>query len=259
LNRRAGAIHASAAVGFDRAGADYERGRPGYPDEAVALLARALDIGPGRRVVDLGAGTGKLTRSLLPYGAALLAVEPVGGMREQLVRTTTGVEVIAGTAERIGIPDASADVVLVAQAFHWFQADTAAVEIHRVLVPGGGLGVIWNAWDESVAWVARVQRRVHQHVGQTPKQRTSRWREALAASRRFTELTERRIAHVLRGDRDALLARIASVSYIAALADRDRRRVLEDVGEIVAEDPQTRESDQLDMPYVTHVTWCRRR
>jgi ubiquinone/menaquinone biosynthesis C-methylase UbiE len=140
VSRDPGAVHPSAARGFDRAGADYERGRPGYPDEAVALLARELGIGPGRRVLDLAAGTGKLTRALLPYGAQLRAIEPVRGMREQLLNTTAGVEVTDGTAEQIGLPDASIDVVLVAQAFHWFDTAAAAAEIHRVLVPGGGLG-----------------------------------------------------------------------------------------------------------------------
>ena len=179
-------------------------------------------------------------------------------MREQLLRTTAAVKVIDGTAEQIGIPDASVDVVLVAQAFHWFDATAAAAEIHRVLVSGGGLGVIWNAWDESVAWVGRMQRLVHEHVGQTPQQHTSRWREELEAGGLFTPLSERVIAHVVHGDLEALLARVASVSYIAALAKQERRRALDGVRAVVEEDPQTSGRDQLAMPYLTHVTWSRR-
>jgi len=151
VTRPSEAIHDSAAVGFGRAGADYERGRPGYPPGAVQLLARELQIGPGRRVVDLAAGTGKLTRALKPYRASIVAVEPVAGMREQLVSAVPGIEPLDGTAERIPLPDASVDTVLVAQAFHWFDAPRAVVEIHRILRPGGGLGVIWNSWDSPSA------------------------------------------------------------------------------------------------------------
>ena len=134
MRRPSPAIH-SSAVGFDRAGADYERGRPGYPPDAVELLTRELEIGAGRRVVDLAAGTGKLTRALAPYHASIVAVEPVAGMREQLVGAVPGIEVLDGTAERIPLQDASIDTVLVAQAFHWFDAPRAAVEIHRIPAP----------------------------------------------------------------------------------------------------------------------------
>jgi hypothetical protein len=171
---------------------------------------------------------------LLPYGAELLAVEPVRGMREQLLGATAGIKVIDGTAERIGIPDASVDVLLMAQAFHWFDTTAAGAEIHRVLVAGGGLGVIWNSWDESVPSVARMQRLVHEHVGQTPQQGTRRWQEELEAGDLFTPLQEQVVAQVVHGDLDALLSRVASVSYIAALADRGRQRVLDGVRELVA-------------------------
>ena len=111
-------IPREAAVGFQRGAADYERGRPGYPEAAVALLARELVIGPGDVVVDLAAGTGKLTRALLGLGADLVAVEPVAGMRAQLARAVPGVTVLDGTAERMPLPDATARAVLVAQTFH---------------------------------------------------------------------------------------------------------------------------------------------
>jgi hypothetical protein len=97
-------IHSTAAIGFDRGGADYERGRPGYPAQAVALLARELAIGPGSQIVDLAAGTGKLTRALVGLGADLVAVEPVAGMREQLLDAVPSVKVLAGTAEHIPLP-----------------------------------------------------------------------------------------------------------------------------------------------------------
>jgi SAM-dependent methyltransferase len=249
-------IHESAALGFGRASADYERGRPGYPRPAVDQLARELRIGPGRRVVDLAAGTGKLTRELMPCGATIVAVEPVAEMREQLVGALPGIEALDGTAERMPLADASVDTVVVAQAFHWFDVRAAATEIHRVLRPGGGLGAIWNAWDESVGWVARLQDRVHAHAGNTPQQRTSHWRSELEGSGLFTPGTERVIPNLVLGGAQALLARVASVSYIASLDSAQHAAVLADVEQIVAEDPDTRELTELEMPYLTHIVCC---
>src|SRR4029450_13324531 len=118
----------------------YAGGRPGYPAAAVAWLARRLALGPGRTVVDLGAGTGQLSRLLGETGARVVAVEPVEEMRTLL----TGVEVLAGTAESIPLPDASADAVTAAQAFHWFDGPTALAEIAGVLAPGGAPAPVWN-------------------------------------------------------------------------------------------------------------------
>jgi SAM-dependent methyltransferase len=252
-------VHDRAAVGFERAGADYERGRPGYPDQAVARIATELGIGPGRVVVDLAAGTGKLTRSLLGFGARLVAVEPVAGMRDQLVRTTPGPEVLDGTAERTGLSDASADAVVVAQAFHWFDAPAAAEEIHRVLRPGGGLAVIWNSWDESVAWVAAVQEIVHEHAADSPRQAHSTWQRDLEATRLFTPPSERTYANVVDGDADTVLARVASTSYVAALDPPALQAVLGRVRGVLAADPVTRSRVRIEMPYSTHLVWCRRR
>jgi ubiquinone/menaquinone biosynthesis C-methylase UbiE len=252
-------VHDSAAVGFDRAGAAYERGRPGYPDAAVATLARELGIGPGHVVLDLAAGTGKLTRSLGGLGAELIAIEPVPGMREQLVRAVPGARVLEGTAEQIPLEDGTVDAVVVAQAFHWFDAAAAGAEIHRVLRSGGGLGVIWNSWDESVPWVQRTQALVHEHVKDAPQQRTSSWAQRLAETELFTTLEQETFANVVRGDVDTLLARVASVSYIAALDEPEREQVLAGVRDVLATDPLTRNQAELAMPYTTHVTWCRRR
>ncbi len=249
-------IHAQAAVGFDRAGADYERGRPGYPEDALETMARELGIESGRVVVDLAAGTGKLTRALTRFGARLIAVEPVRGMREQLVAVLPGVEALDGTAEQIPLGDASADAVVVAQAFHWFDASRAATEIHRVLRPGGGLGVIWNAWDEAVPWVAQVQAIVHEHAGDAPRQATSSWEQKLAETGLFTPLSRRGYPNPVVGDLATLLARVASTSYIAALEPSDRQAVLRRVRAVIASDPQSRGRDELVTPYGTHLVWC---
>ena len=251
------AIHDNAARGFDRAAEEYERGRPDYPPAAIELLASELRLGPGQTVVDLAAGTGKLTRRLTPTGAHVIAVEPVPGMRAQLVRAAPAADVLAGTAEAIPLADSSADALFVAQAFHWFDTPVAAREIHRVLRPGRGLAVIWNIWDESVAWVANMQQLLGAYRGDTPQRGTSGWREQLTATKLFTPLSDRQLANVVKGSLDVLIARSASISFIATLPDDERTKVLTSVRELVrAEFPEGNVPAQLVMPYVTHVAWC---
>jgi SAM-dependent methyltransferase len=251
------AIHDRAARGFDRAAEDYERGRPEYPAAAIDLLVSELGLGHGSTVVDLAAGTGKLTRALVPTGAHLLAIEPVAGMRAQLARAVPAADVREGTAEAIPLPAASVDAVLVAQAFHWFDTPAAAREIHRVLRGGGGLGVVWNVWDESFAWVAAMQRLVSAHRGDTPQRTTSAWREELTATGLFMALADRTMPNVVHGSLEVLVARIGSISFIATLSDPERAKVLDQVRELVAEHPEAWRGDELAMPYLTQVTWGR--
>ena len=249
-------IHDSAARGFETGAEAYERGRPDYPAAAIDLLASELRLGPGSTIVDLAAGTGKLTRGLIRTGAHLVAIEPVSGMRAQLVRAVPAAETLAGTAEAIPMAAGSADAVLVAQAFHWFDTPAAAREIHRVLRPGGGLGVIWNVWDDSVDWVAGMQRLVGAHRGDTPQRRTSAWREQLLATGLFTPLSDATFANLVHGSVDILLARTASISFIAALPEAERAKVLEEVRALVSDEcAGASEPGRLAMPYVTQVTW----
>src|SRR6478672_5677183 len=131
-------------LSFDSVAEVYERARPTYAPAAVAWIAEQLPFG---RVLDLGAGTGKLTRQLVALGADVVAVEPGDEMRRVFRRVLPDVEVHAGGAEAIPLPDASVDTVTVAQAFHWFDRDAAFAEMHRVLRPGGGYAVLWNEDD----------------------------------------------------------------------------------------------------------------
>jgi SAM-dependent methyltransferase len=251
-------VHPSAAIGFGRAAADYERGRPGYPAAAIDQLADHLGLWPGSRIVDLAAGTGKLTRALVGRGWKLIAVEPVPGMRDQLRKAVPGVDVIEGTAEHLPFGDQSIDAVLVAQAFHWFDVEVAAAEIARVLVPDGGLGVIRNAWDRSVAWVDDVQSLIDQRRAGEPSQGNSRWRERLEATGLFSPLSEDVISHVVVSDRDALLARMSSISFIALLPPDDRAQLMIDASELLDRHGVGAPGQTFLTPYRTHVAWARR-
>jgi SAM-dependent methyltransferase len=253
-------VDRSAVIGFGRAAADYERGRPGYPPAAIELLAEQLGLGGGRRpirIVDLAAGTGKLTRALDGRGWHVVAVEPVAEMRAELRKAVPGVEVLDGTAESLPFGDNSIDAVCVAQAFHWFDIEAAAAEITRVLVPGGGLGVIRNAWDRSVAWVDEVQSAIDER--RPRPSRIDGWRERLEQTECFTPLSEKIIEHVVEMDRDALLARVSSISFIAMLPAAERERLLIEVTQLLDRHGVGAPGAPLPTPYQTHVVWARRR
>jgi SAM-dependent methyltransferase len=250
-------VHDEARRGFGtaRAVAAYERGRPGYPPEAVAELVRVLGIAPGATVLDLAAGSGKLTRQLVPAGARLLAVEPSSAMRQRLAATAPGVRVLEGTAEAVPLPDGSLDAVTVGQAFHWFDGRRAVAELRRVLRPGGRVGLLWNVRDESVAWMARVTAIIDRHAGDTPRYRDGRWRAAFDAAAAFTPLQGRRFPHRHEVDRAALLDRFASTSFVAALPDATRRDVLAEIERVVEAEPSLARPGPVPVPYRTDLFW----
>ena len=250
-------IHEQAAKGF-AAGADaYERGRPEHSRESVALLARELGFGPGSRVVDLGAGTGKLTRQLVELGADVVAIEPIPEMRAKLEEALPQVQVRGGTAEDLPLPNHSVDAVLVAQAFHWFDALRALSEIRRVLRPGGGLGLIWQARDASVPWVARLNEIIDAADDGHPRFRTGAWRSAFELTALFEPLQEATLHSVQRATPEAIVDRVASISYIAAMTDEHRQPVLADVRRLLSTDPATAGLETIELPHVVHVYWSR--
>jgi ubiquinone/menaquinone biosynthesis C-methylase UbiE len=243
------------AHAFDSTAGAYERGRPDYPQEAVDALAAALGIGPGTTVVDLGAGTGKLTRLLVPTAARVVAVEPLAGMRVQLTQAVRQVEVLDGTAHAIPLPDGSADAVMAAQAFHWFADDAALAEIHRVLRPEGGLGLVWNVRDVSVPWVARLTEILEPCAADdVPRHRRDDWRRVFETTDRFTPLEERRFPHAQVVDPDSIRDRVGSISFVAALPAAEREAVLDEVSALVAA-----QAPPVTIPYETRVYWCRAR
>jgi SAM-dependent methyltransferase len=136
------------ARSFEIAAEEYERYRPEYPEEALRWAAGRVGLEEHARVLDLGAGTGKLTRGLVSLGFDVAAVEPGGPMLEQLRQAVPEAEALEGPAEAIPLPDGSVAAAFAAQAFHWFDRERALPELHRVIRPGGGLTLLWNWWDE---------------------------------------------------------------------------------------------------------------
>jgi len=212
-----------AADAFGAVAGEYGRGRPGWPADAIARL---LDRFGARTVLDLAAGTGKLTERLAALAGEVVAVEPVDGMRGVLEARLPGVRVLDGTAEAIPLPDGSVDAVFVAEAFHWFDLSRAPAEIARVLRPGGGLAVMWNLSDgDDPAWMTEVMEVVVERRRKGSGQRrhdTVPWREALEAEPRFGPLSDAEVVHEHRTDRDGIVAMVASWSSIGGLPE-DRR------------------------------------
>ncbi|NYI04051.1 class I SAM-dependent methyltransferase [Allostreptomyces psammosilenae] len=251
-------VHHVAGVGYDRAAGAYERSRPSYPMPVLAELADALRMERGRTVVDLGAGTGKFTRLLALTGARVVAVEPVRAMRERLAELLPTVEAVDGTAEHTGLPDASADVVVAAQAWHWFREEEALAEVERVLRPDGALALVWNTYDESVPWVRDYQQVYFRRAPEgLPGHRDGAWRAALEARPGWGPLSERHFPNPHRVSREGAVERMLSSSHIAAGADTERVRA--EVEAVLQAHPQTRDADHVELAYTTDVYWTRRR
>jgi SAM-dependent methyltransferase len=250
-------IHASAEEGYAAVGAAYEQGRPDYAPDAVAYLLQRLGVarcGPSKRVVDLAAGTGKFTRALIRAGVTPIAIEPVEHMRETLGERTEHVAVHAGRAEAMDLGDRSVDSVVVAQAFHWFDGPAALVEIHRVLRPLGGLGLVWNGVDRDVDWVAAIWQEVDARRDDTPNAWTYAWRDAFDATPAFSPLTSTAFRHDHVTDRDGVIARLTSISFIAR-GPQDSRDALVDYARGVLDAAALPE--RFVLPYNCYVHWCR--
>jgi ubiquinone/menaquinone biosynthesis C-methylase UbiE len=216
-------IHPAARGGFARVADEYERGRPGYPPAAIEFLAGRLRLGPGRTVLDLAAGTGKLTRPLVATGAEVVAVEPVAQMRAALPAAARALD---GTAEAIPLAAGSVDAVTVAQAFHWFDGDAALAEIHRVLRPGGTLALVWNRRRMDDPLNKAVEDLVAPYRGHTPALRTGAWRVVFERTTLFGPLEMHTFPNEQSLDADGLVDRVASISFIARLGEAERAKVL---------------------------------
>lgn len=229
---------------FGDIAAFYDRSRPSYPQAAVDWL---VTDGVGR-VVDLGAGTGKLTALLVARGLDVTAVEPSDGMREQLREVLPAVKALAGSGESLPLPDGSVDVVLMAQAWHWVDPERASVEVARVLRPGGYLGLAWNRRDKSVDWVRQLD-------GATPDTTAAdmdvRRPQIMAPFTRF-EYFETPWSQPLTPQ--GLVDLIASRSYVVTASPAEHDQILGRVKQLTEQHPDLAGKSEFAMPYVTYCT-----
>lgn len=251
-------IHHAALQGFGQQADAYDRGRPSYPPALLDWLIGELGLKAAARVIDLGAGTGKFTQLLLQTGASTIAVEPVAAMREQLQRNLPEVRCVDGTAQSIPLPDACAEAVTCAQAFHWFANHESLRAIHRVLAPGGRLGLIWNLRDDSVDWVARITALLTPYEGDTPRFYRGSWQQAFTGEY-FSPAEESVFNYEHVGSaQQVIMDRSLSISFIAALPAAERALIAGRLHQLIDTHPQLAGRASIVFPYRTYA-YCYRR
>lgn len=248
------AIAQPAAQGFGAAADLYEARRPSYPAGAVTWLRTELGVEQSSLVVDLGAGTGKLTRHLAGMTLRLVAVEPVSAMCNQF-RAALELPIAQAVAEALPLRSRSADAVVIAQAFHWFDFEPALAEMHRILRPEGGLGLIWNMRDERHDWVARLGD-IRRRYGDI-RYDSGVWRQALESSGLFGPLIAQRFDYHHGLTPEGVVELMASTSFIAALPREENLAVREELAHLLATHPETAGRERLVVPYRTDAYWTK--
>lgn len=251
-------VHPAAAVGFSAKADTYVRGRPDYPVEVDRWLRTELGLGKNRRVLDLGAGTGKFSKVLLATEATVVALDAVPAMLHQLTERYPEVEATLGNAEALPFEDASFDAVVCAQSFHWFATTAVLAEIRRVLRPGGHLGLIWNVRDENVGWVSALTGIMEPFEGDAPRYHTQQWRSLFPAEG-FSPLEQQEFSNEHTGSPEQVIVdRTLSTSFIAALGAEEQSRVASQIRELIAATPELAGRSLVTFPYTTVVLSCRK-
>lgn len=245
-------LHLARARSFGSRAADYAAHRPDYPADGIRWALGAA-TGPVRSVLDLAAGTGKLTGGLLPLGFAVTAVEPDDGMRAELAHRFPQVEALPGTAEAIPVRDGSVDAVLVGQAFHWFDQAAALDEIGRVLRPGGALGLLWNGEDTSLEWISGLLAEAGTSVENSTPARA--WMPDHAS---FTAPEVEMFPHTQRRTVDSLAETFGTHSRMIVIPPEERAAVLARIRAYLSARPET-EGGEFDVPLMTKVVRAGRR
>ncbi len=234
-------VHDAAAQGFERNAQTYKKVRPSYHPKLIARIAGLCGEG---LVADIGAGTGIFTAQLVDVGVRVVPIEPVEAMRSALATALPEVSVLPGTSENTLLGDHSVDVVIAAQAFHWFDPLPTMDELARVLQPGGQLICAWNVRDEDVPWVAKYTEVVDCYAKDAPRYRSMAWRRAIEADSRFTFVEEWGIDNPQPSSSEGAIDRALSTSFIAALPHNEQLRVAEQIRSVVAG-----LGDEFDYPY----------
>ena len=258
MEQRERLLHGSS---FGAAAAAYAEHRPDYAQAAVRW---ALELAPGLRVLDLGAGTGKLTGTLVSLGAEVIAVEPDPAMLIELRGALPTVRALRGSAEAVQVPDASVDAVLAGNAMHWFDMDVAGPEIARVLVPGGILAGLWNVIDNRVDWVAGLER-VSGSAAIGPRDTLSSWRAETAEAHlpddgqaaRFGLPEQAEFPHGQRRTADSLVAKIATHAGLLVMPEQEQQDMLGRIRAFLASRPETARGE-FNVPMLTGVLRARR-
>ncbi len=226
---------------FGAAASVYHQARPGYPVEAVAWL-----VGDATRVLDLGAGTGKLTEALVELDRDVIAVDPVEEMLDELEVAVPGVPRILGTAEDIPLEDASVDAVVAGQAWHWFQRERAVAEIARVLRPDGVLGLVWNSRDIRADWLRQAGELMHERHDASVT-----FEDHVRIGRPFGEIEEHSVEWVERMSRARFLDLVRSRSAFLTASGSEQAATIAALETLLATHPDLAGANELIVPYVT--------
>ena len=237
------------ARSFAAVAAEYERGRPSYPPQAIRWVLGKAPV----EVLDLGAGTGKLTAAVLAAGHRVWAVEPLEEMRALLGRAVPEARTLDGTAEQLPLADESVDAVVVGAAFHWFDQRAALEEIGRVLRTPGVLGLLGNAFDTSTAWVASLRT----ILGPPALDRPGHWPAAETLRERFEEVEDGEFHHRQRVDHRRLRDLALSRSAMAGADGQGRELVLGEVDSLWEQQVELAGRSEAVLPWIARVRRCR--
>ncbi|CAF1210576.1 unnamed protein product [Rotaria sordida] len=244
-----------AAIGFQNAANIYDQARPSYPNEAIQFI-KSLCPTP-TTIVDLGAGTGKLTRLLSTFGAQeIIAIEPVSEMRENLKSIPSITRIIDGTAEHILLDDNTVDVIFCGQSFHWFANERALTEIHRVLKPNGLLVLIWNLLDyPRYSWSQQIlELKDSYRPPEIPLHRSKKWKAVYENQNLFQCLQHKQFANTQQMTRETIINRFLSISFIAMLSSEEKEKFIMKVRQII-DHTEDMPEQEFEVPYNTDVYW----